>query len=150
MKKTIQTVLVIGLILVVTVGCSKKQVMPGVVAGAGGVLFLAGTIYRAAQPEGTDGLFGETGQQMGVTASLMLSGLALMLAGVLWSAITPICESDADCWVGDKCQKSTKTCVIKAPEEAEVKAEESAYHLIDPLNSYKHDRFRLNLTAHDL
>jgi len=129
MQRFISLLVVSVMIFVLATGCSKRQVIPGTIAGVGGVLFLSGTIYRVTLDEGTEGIFGETREQQGVTASLMLGGLALMLVGIIWSATGTVCEEDHDCWVGDMCDKKSGTCV---PRPAETPSETAALeHPID-------------------
>lgn len=113
----------LSLVLILTVttlsGCSKKHIMPAVITGVGGTLIVSGTVYRLSRPnEQSSDLLGSNPQEKAITGSLFFSGLALMTAGIIWSALTPICESDNDCWLGDYCNKATGTCVPKtAPSE---------------------------------
>ncbi|MCP4674805.1 MAG: hypothetical protein GY854_04685 [Deltaproteobacteria bacterium] len=146
MKKLQVCLLVFVLVLCTTFGCSKRQIIPGVIAGTGGAVFMSGVIYRAALPdEDSEGLFGKQSRQKAVTASLVFTGLALVLAGIIWSATTPVCTVDLDCWRGDVCETKTQTCVPKPFEPSENK-ETSTSFLLDSL---QYDRFRLNL-IHDI
>lgn len=104
----------VALVLTVlaSAGCSKRQLGPTLLAGGGAGLLVSGVAYRASFHDEEDaGLLGRTAEQRAVTATLAFSGLALILAGVIWSATTPVCESNGDCWVGDVCERSTSTCV---------------------------------------
>jgi len=146
MKKLQAGLLVFVLVLCTTLGCSKRQLIPGIIAGTGGAVFVSGVIYRATLPDDdSEGLFGKQARQKAVTASLMFTGLALILAGIIWSATTPVCTVDLDCWHGDVCETKTQTCVPKPFDPSENK-ETSTSFLLDPL---QHDRFRLNL-LHDI
>jgi hypothetical protein len=110
------TILLAGALTILPVACSKKQIAPGVTAGVGAGLFAGGVGYRVSLPEeDSKGLFGDSPQQQAGTSILMFSGIALMLAGVIWSATTPLCEADGDCWAGDVCHKPTRTCVPAGP-----------------------------------
>jgi hypothetical protein len=121
--------------------CSKRQIVPGIVAGVGGATFASGVIYRAALPEeDSDGLFGRQADQKAVTATLVFSGVALIVAGVIWSATTPLCEADIDCFRGDVCEPATRTCVEKRLEPPQSESP-SAAHLF-PLAVY--DKYKLN------
>jgi hypothetical protein len=43
--------------------------------------------------------------------------VALIVAGVIWSVTQPTCEVDEDCWIGDRCERASGTCV-PAPDTA--------------------------------
>jgi len=137
-------------------GCSKRQLGPAILAGAGGASVVAGVAYRAALPEeDSSGLFGKTTSQKATTAILWFGGAALILAGVIWSATTPVCETDMDCWTGDVCETKTNTCVPAPPKEPdgeEAQAMLNAAHLasFDPcarLPEMRPERFRLRLDS---
>ncbi|MFO8071920.1 MAG: hypothetical protein R6V85_08595 [Polyangia bacterium] len=99
--------------------CSKRQLLPGITAGAGAGVFAAGVGYRLSiEADGSEDLLGHTAAQRATTSVLVFSGVALMLAGVIWSVTTPICESDSDCWPGDSCDVGSQTCVEAPPEPA--------------------------------
>jgi len=92
--------------------CSKRQLGPTLLAGGGTALMVSGVAYRASFHDEEDaGMLGRTAEQKGVTATLLFTGLALIVAGVIWSATTPVCETDDDCWIGDVCEPATRTCV---------------------------------------
>lgn len=92
--------------------CSKRQLGPTILAGSGAALMVGGVAYRASFHEEEDaGMLGRTAEQRAVTSTLLFSGLALIVAGVIWSATQPICEADHDCWIGDACEPTTGTCV---------------------------------------
>jgi hypothetical protein len=96
----------------VCASCSKRQIIPGALAGAGAATLVGGVAYRATLDENdSEGLLGRTPRQQAVTATLVFAGAALIAAGVIWSVTTPVCDSDADCWAGDRCDKATWTCV---------------------------------------
>jgi hypothetical protein len=106
--------------------CSKRQLLPGITAGVGAGVFAAGVGYRLSiEADGSEDLLGSTAAQRATTSVLVFSGVALMLAGVIWSVTTPICESDADCWPGDSCDLGSRTCVEAPPEPA---SEDAAGH----------------------
>ncbi len=108
-----------GLLLLLPAACNKKQIAPGVVAGVGAGLFVGGIGYRVSLPEeDSEGLFGDSPRQKAGTSVLMFSGIALMLTGIIWSATTPLCETDSDCWAGEVCDRPTKTCVPAPPTDA--------------------------------
>ncbi|MCP4602174.1 MAG: hypothetical protein GY847_16940 [Proteobacteria bacterium] len=127
-----------------TLGCSKRQIMPGIVTGIGGATFLSGVVYRAALPDkDSEGLFGKQTRQKAAIATLMFTGMALVLVGVIWSATTPLCETDTDCWHGDVCDKATETCVPRPLATRETQTTLTAY-LLNPL---EYDHFELNLSV---
>ncbi len=75
-------VIVFVFIVCWTSGCSKRQIIPGAVAGAGGAMFAASAIYRVALPdEDSKGLFGKQTEQKAAIATLMFTGIALIIAG---------------------------------------------------------------------
>ncbi len=128
-------------ILCVTSGCSKRMVVPGILAGTGAVAMVGGTAYRLSLPENDSvGLLGRQPQQKAGISILLFAGAALVLAGVIWAATTPVCESDSDCWRGDVCEKSTGTCVVRpADDETTNESVDMAIlmmdkHVIDPLD----------------
>jgi hypothetical protein len=93
-------------------GCSKKQVIPGILAGTGAAAMVGGVAYRVSLPEeDAEGLLGRQPQQKAGVAILLFAGAALVLAGIIWSATTPMCDSDADCWGGESCNEAAGTCV---------------------------------------
>ena len=142
MKKFQVYLLAFGLVLCTTLGCSKRQLVPGIIAGTGGAVFVSGVIYRATLPgDDSEGLFGRQARQRAVTASLVFTGLALILAGVILSATTPVCTGDYDCWHGDVCNTRSQTCVPKPFKSSENKETTTSF-LLDPFRS---DRLRLNL-----
>jgi hypothetical protein len=92
--------------------CSKRQIVPVAFAGTGAALMTGGFVYRATLPEEDSGeLFGEEPRQKAATAALVFSGAALVLTGVIWSIVTPLCEVDRDCFGTDVCDIETATCV---------------------------------------
>ena len=100
--------------LCVTPGCSKRMVVPGILAGTGAAAIVGGTAYRLSLPDNDSvGLLGRQPEQKAGISILLFAGAALVLAGVIWAATTPVCESDLDCWSGDVCAKSTGTCVVR-------------------------------------
>jgi hypothetical protein len=102
-----------------TGGCSKRQIVPITLASVGGATMIGGVVYRATLPEEDSGeLFGRTPKQQAVTATLLFAGVALILTGVIWSATAPICNDDADCFMGDVCEKKTSTCVPEPAPQA--------------------------------
>ena len=138
-------------LLCVTSGCSKRMVVPGILAGTGAAAIVGGTAYRLSLP-GNDsvGLLGRQPQQKAGISILLFAGAALILAGVIWAATTPVCESDLDCWSGDVCEKSTGTCVVRPTgEKATDKSVDTAIlmmenNFIDPLD-FKSSKYALNL-----
>ncbi|MDD5308792.1 MAG: hypothetical protein PHU25_15870 [Deltaproteobacteria bacterium] len=93
-------------------GCSKRQIIPGALAGVGAATLVGGVSYRATLPENdSEGLLGRTPKEQAVTASLVFTGAALVAAGIIWSVTTPVCETDTDCWTNDRCDKAASTCV---------------------------------------
>ncbi len=119
------------LILSIAVGCSKRQILPGIVAGAGGALTISGVAYRISLPEeDSDGLLGKQASQKAATGTLLLAGLALATIGIVWSATTPICEADYDCYGSERCVKETCVPDPKRPQE---KADSStSFRPVDP------------------
>jgi hypothetical protein len=112
------TLFLAGALLLLPVACSKRQIAPGVTAGVGAGLFAGGVGYRISLPEeDSKGLFGDSPRQQAGTSVLMFSGIALMLAGIIWSATTPLCDVDGDCWAGDVCSKPARTCVPASPAD---------------------------------
>jgi hypothetical protein len=112
----------LGLVLLVLAaalaGCSKRHVVPISLTGAGAGLMVGGFVYRATLPEeDAAGPFGRTPQHKAVTSVLIFGGAALVLTGVILAITTPICETDGDCWAGDRCDQGTSSCV-QAPESA--------------------------------
>ncbi len=100
--------------LCVTFGCSKRMVVPGILAGTGAAAIVSGTAYRLSLPENDSvGLLGRQPEQKAGISILLFAGAALVLSGVIWAATTPVCESDLDCWRGDVCEQSTGTCVVR-------------------------------------
>jgi hypothetical protein len=118
MKPFFLGVLAVALLLL-PASCSKRQIAPGVMTGVGAGLFAGGVGYRISLPEeDSASLFGDTPQQKAGISTLMFSGIALMLAGIIWSATTPLCDADGDCWAGDVCHKPTRTCVPVPPAKS--------------------------------
>lgn len=124
--RTTVVIAIAALVAALFAGCSKRQVGPGIMAGVGAGVLVAGAGYRASLDE-SDELFGTTAGEKATTGTLVLGGTALMIAGIIWSVTTQMCETDADCWAGDVCERSTDTCV-KAPAKKvdEGAADESA------------------------
>ncbi len=143
MRKANVFVVALVLLICTSWGCSKRQLMPGILAGMGGAALTAGVIYRATLPEeDSEGLFGKQAKQKAGTATLMFTGLALILTGVIWSATTPVCELDLDCWHGDVCETATKTCVPRPLEAPKTDGEPSKAFLELRLQ----DRIRLDVS----
>ncbi len=115
MSYTITARVLLSAAVLVGLGCSKKQIVPGIITGGGAITLTSGVIYRASL-EDADSLFGDTAQQKAVVATLVLTGTALILTGVILAATTPLCETDLDCWRGDQCDDATKSCVPKPIE----------------------------------
>jgi hypothetical protein len=114
--KIARATLVSLLIVAAAAGCSKRQILPVAIAGAGAALMTGGFVYRATLPEeDSAGVFGETSKQKAITSTLVFSGLALVLVGVILSVTTPLCESDTDCWGSDTCEPATSTCAASPP-----------------------------------
>ena len=132
MRKVIVLFVAAAFLLAVT-GCSKRMIIPGILAGVGAGAFAGGVAYRASLPEDdSDGLFGRKSEQKAGISVLLFSGIALMLTGIIWSATTPVCEKDYDCWAGDVCEKSTKTCVPAGPGAGK---EEARSAFLPPLSA---------------
>ena len=97
--------------------CSKRQIIPGIVAGIGGGMFASGVIYRATLPEeDSEGLLGRQSEQKATTAALLFTGFALAAVGIIWATTSPVCDTNEDCFAGDYCEKITGTC-ISSPED---------------------------------
>jgi len=112
-------------------GCSKKQVIPGILAGTGAAAMVGGVAYRVSLPEEDgEGLLGRQPQQKAGIAILLFAGAALALAGIIWSATTPMCAADADCWGNEVCNKPAGTCVPR-PTSEEAKPSASVSLLTD-------------------
>ncbi len=142
MNKFLVWTMIVALVVCTTLGCSKRLIIPSAIAGAGGAVFLSGVIYRASLPkEDAEGLFGKESKQKAAIGTLMLTGLALIVVGVIWAATTEICEVDSDCWSGDICDKKSQSCVRRPLETPKMDA-----HMTPVLlDSLKHDRYRLRL-----
>ena len=137
MDKTARLIIAMAF-LATAAGCSKRQVVPGVLAGTGAAAIAGGVGYRASLGEAEE-VFGDTAKEKGITTTLLLTGTALVIAGIVWSVTTPVCENDGDCWVGDVCEKKTNTCVPRpdeAPPEAapETEASETSFLKRDPVD----------------
>ena len=103
----------------------------------------AGTIYRVSLPDrDSEGLFGREPEQKATTASLMMGGLALIVVGVVWSATTPHCQHDEDCWSRDRCDTVSNTCVPRSPE-TQLEAQQGSRLVISPPLALS-ERFRPN------
>lgn len=145
MIKTTTFVLALGFFLSGTPGCSKKQVIPAIVAGSGAALVTSGTIYRLTLPEkDSDGLFGRQPEQKATTATLLMGGLALIAVGIVWSATTTDCERDEDCWSRDRCDPSSKTCVPR-PLQTNTHGKNHAIVLLPPSRQPYETRFQLRV-----
>ncbi len=115
-------------------GCTRRQLIPGLIAGGGAILTTSGAIYRATLGEDTDGAFGDTDGEIATTAVLIFGGIGLLITGVIWSLTSTHCETNSDCWSDDVCEQRTHTCIDvstvrrRAPAdegEAEEEAEEA-------------------------
>ena len=110
-----------------------------------------GRAYRLSLPEHDSvGLLGrQPGQKAGISI-LLFAGAALVLAGVIWAATTPVCESDSNCWRGDVCEKSTGTCVVRPADDKTTDGSVDVAFLImdkniiDPLG-FEPSKYALNL-----
>ena len=149
MNKLLCYGLILGFVLSGLSGCSKKQLIPSIIAGTGAVLVTSGTIYRVTLPEkDSDGLFGRQPEQKATTASLLMGGLALIAVGIIWSATTTDCERDEDCWSGDRCEPSSKTCVPRPAETTEPPETQARFSLPLPesvAGAQLRSRFQLNI-----
>mgnify|MGYP006294354899 CR=1 FL=1 len=134
-----------------TGACSKRQIAPGILTGVGAGVFAGGVGYRVSLPEEDSvGLFGAEPQQKAGTSILVFGGIAIMLAGVVWSATTPLCQEDADCFGDEVCDQATSTCISLAPPapDGEVEAEPGpASALPGPLDPPVPARFALALSV---
>jgi len=135
----------------VTPGCSKRMVVPGILAGTGAAAIVGGTAYRLSLPVNDSvGLLGRQPEQKAGISILLFAGAALVLAGVIWAATTPVCESDLDCWSGDVCEQSTGTCVVRptvdpgSNENVDTAFLMMNRNIIDPLG-FESSRYALNL-----
>ena len=97
--------------LLATGGCTRRQVIPGVVAGAGAAMLTSGAIYRATLD--TDEPFGETDGEIATTTVLIFGGLAALITGVVVSMTMTHCESNSDCWGRDVCELRSHTCISR-------------------------------------
>lgn len=114
--KIAHVTLVSLLIAAAAAGCSKRQILPVSIAGAGAALMTGGFVYRATLPERDSAeVFGETAEQKAITSTLIFSGVALVLVGVILSITMPLCESSVDCWGTDTCEPATSTCATRPP-----------------------------------
>jgi len=143
--------LVLAIVVCGSTACSKRQLGPTLLAGGGAGLMVSGVAYRASFHDEEDaGLLGRTSEQQAVTATLLFSGLALIVAGVIWSATTPVCETNNDCWIGDVCEPATHTCVAapaiapSAPATSQATLAPRPALLLAPLRP---DRFVLEVGA---
>lgn len=101
-----------ALLLVVAVtltGCTRRQLVPGLIAGTGAILTTSGGIYRATLD--TDEPFGDTSGEVAGTTVLIFGGIGLLITGIVWSITSNHCEDNGDCWSGDVCEVRTHTCI---------------------------------------
>lgn len=96
-------------VLLLSAGCTRRQLAPGIVAGSGALLMTSGGIYRATLE--TDEAFGDTPGEIAGTTILIFGGLGLLLTGVIWSLTSSHCEDNGDCWSSDVCELRTHTCI---------------------------------------
>ena len=95
--------------LVLLTSCTRRQLVPGIIAGTGAILTTSGAIYRASLE--TDEPFGETSGEVATTAVLIFGGIGLLLTGIIWSLTSTRCDSNDDCWSGDACELRSHTCI---------------------------------------
>ncbi len=150
MQRILSILVAVALVLAMT-GCSKKQLMPGIFAGVGSALIVGGVAYRVSLPDAdNEGTFGRQSEQKAGIAILLFAGAALVLTGIIWSATTPVCDSNVDCWSGDICNKRSSTCVPAPVKEKEAVASEGDVSVLnDPTlqaPSFIPDKYALKLT----
>jgi hypothetical protein len=97
-------------LLLASVGCTKRQILPATIAGVGGGTMTGGFIYSATLP-GESGFFGDSAADAATIGGLVFGGMALVITGVLFAVTSADCDSDADCWAGDVCVLDSHTCV---------------------------------------
>jgi len=110
--KPLLSVRLCSLILVmafVLAGCTRRQLVPGLVAGGGAVLSSSGAIYRASLD--SDGALGDTNGEIATTSVLIFGGISLLLTGIIWSLTSTRCDTNRDCWSGDVCEQRSHTCI---------------------------------------
>ncbi|MBI5500901.1 MAG: hypothetical protein HY907_11715 [Deltaproteobacteria bacterium] len=101
-----------SMLLLVGPGCTKRQILPATIAGVGGATMVGGFVYSATLPEGS-GFFGSDAVDSAAIGGLIFGGVALAVTGVLFSITSADCESDDDCWSGDRCELESRTCVAE-------------------------------------
>ncbi len=107
-RRTRYVALVIAALLLLT-SCTRRQLVPGIIAGTGAVLTTSGAIYRASLD--TDEPFGETSSEVATTAVLIFGGIGVLLTGIIWSLTSTRCDSNDDCWSDDACELRSHTCI---------------------------------------
>ena len=90
--------------------CNKSQILPTTIAGVGGATMVGGFIYSATLPEGS-GFFGDNAGDSAAIGGLIFGGVALAVTGILFSITSADCDSDDDCWSGDRCELESHSCV---------------------------------------
>jgi hypothetical protein len=113
LRKVWSLVCVTAVLSTALTGCTKRQLVPGLIAGAGAAMVTSGAAYRASLD--TDRPFGDTDGQIGATTALLFGGLGLLVTGVVWSLTSAHCDDDSHCWPRDRCVRTTHTCVRRAP-----------------------------------
>lgn len=98
-----------ALLALTAAGCTRRQVIPGVVAGVGAAMVTSGAIYRATLD--TDEPFGDTDGEVAGTTILLFGGIGLLVTGVVLSITFAHCESNDDCWASDVCELRSHTCI---------------------------------------
>jgi hypothetical protein len=140
MSKTKFLMVSATLVICITAGCSKRQIIPGILTGTGAATLVTGVIYRASLDD-ADSLFGDTSKQKAIVSTLTLTGLALMATGVILAATTPLCESSQDCFSSDVCDTKTQTCVPRPLKLPNADSTQAAF-VLDPIIR---DRFELDI-----
>jgi hypothetical protein len=99
-------------LVVLAAGCTRRQIIPGVVAGVGAAAIASGAIYRATLD--SEEPFGSTSGEIATTTVLMFGGLGILVTGVVLSITMSHCESNSDCWASDVCEQRTHTCISRS------------------------------------
>jgi hypothetical protein len=95
--------------LVLLTSCTRRQLVPGLIAGTGAILTTSGAIYRVSID--SDEPLGDTSGEVATTSVLIFGGLGLLLTGVIWSLTSTHCDENADCWSDDVCEMRSHTCI---------------------------------------
>jgi hypothetical protein len=147
MRLALVTLVAAAVIATAWSGCSKRQIVPISLAGAGAALMTSGFVYRATLPEeDSTELLGRSPQQKAATSVLIFGGAALILTGVIWSVTTPLCDSDSHCFGSDTCDEKTETCIAPGPAPAEPESTALIFETeTSRLTTFQPGRFALDL-----